>query len=144
MMRRVLVLPLLMAALVIGAGAPEVATSASPQIPSNTALPVVSGTAQQGQTLSGTAGSWSSNQAPTFAYQWQRCDSGGGSCIDVGGATGQSYVLTATDVGSTMRFAVTATNKFGSATATSAPTTLVLPPPAVPPAWTAAPVISGT
>ena len=45
-------------------------------VPLNTALPTVSGTAQVGQTLSGTVGSWSG--ASSFAQQWQRCS--GASC----------------------------------------------------------------
>ena len=49
--------------------------------------------------------------------QWQRCDSGGGNCADVPGATGSQYVLTATDVGHTIRLLERATNDFGSATA---------------------------
>ncbi len=89
--------------------------SPPPPPPSNTATPVVSGTTQQGQTLSTTNGAWNNN--PTaYTYQWQRCS---GSCSDISGATSQSYVLQAADVGQTIDVVVTATNAGGSASATS-------------------------
>jgi Polysaccharide lyase len=102
--------------------APTPAPSATS--PSNTSLPVISGTAQQGQQLAASAGSWSGTPT-TYTYNWQRCDSGGLSCASVSGATGTSYVLGSADVGSTMRVSVTASNSVGSATASSAATTVV-------------------
>jgi hypothetical protein len=93
--------------------------------PSDDSLPTVSGVAQQGQTLTGSAGSWSGTSPLSYAYQWQRCGSGGGSCAPISGATGTSYVLGSTDVGSTTRLAVTATNSAGSATASSDATAVV-------------------
>src|SRR5262249_40318206 len=44
--------------------------------PTNMGLPVLSGTAVQGQTLSVSNGSWTGSPT-SFAYQWQDCDSGG-------------------------------------------------------------------
>ncbi len=55
---------------------PDLPGSSSPSVPLNTALPTVSGTAQVGQTLTGTVGTWSG--ASSFAQQWQRCS--GASC----------------------------------------------------------------
>src|SRR5581483_2485603 len=93
-------------------------------IPSNTALPTISGTTAQGRTLTATNGTWANN--PTgFAYQWQRCDSSGANCTNISGATGQTYVLQAADVGGTVVVVVTASNPGGSGNATSAPTTLI-------------------
>src|SRR5207249_11513081 len=63
------------------------ATSA-PTPPSATSLPTISGTAQQGQTLSASTGSWSGTTPLSYAYQWQRCNSSGGSCTPVAGAAG--------------------------------------------------------
>ena len=109
--------------------------------PSNTSPPTVSGTPQDGQTLSANAGSWSGDQPIGFAYQWRRCDSGGGSCADINGAGGQSYALTSADVGSTIRVAVTGSNSAGSSSASSAASAVVT---GVPPANTSPPSVSGT
>jgi hypothetical protein len=95
-----------------------------PSAPVNTGLPTSSGTAVQGQTLTAQPGAWSNN--PTnYAYQWRRCDATGSACTDIASATSASYVLTAADVGSTLRVAVTATNGGGSSSATSAQTAVV-------------------
>jgi hypothetical protein len=98
--------------------------AAPPAAPVNTALPTASGTAVQGQTLAAQPGAWSNNPA-SYVYQWRRCDATGASCTDIAAATSTSYVLTATDIGSTLRVAVTATNGGGSATAVSAQTAVV-------------------
>src|SRR5439155_24809288 len=45
-------------------------------VPYITSLPTISGTAQQGQTLTATTGSWASSPA-SFAFQWRRCDASG-------------------------------------------------------------------
>jgi Concanavalin A-like lectin/glucanases superfamily len=92
--------------------------------PSNTALPTIAGEAQQGQLLSASAGSWSGTQPISYAYQWQRCDTSGANCANVGPAT-STYTLTDADVGSTIVVAVTASNSAGSATAPSAATMVV-------------------
>jgi hypothetical protein len=86
--------------------------------------PAISGTPQQGQTLTATSGSWTAPDA-TFAYQWQRCDSAGANCVDVPGATASAYAVTAADAGMTLHVVVTATNRFGSAPATSGLTAVV-------------------
>jgi Hypothetical glycosyl hydrolase family 15 len=102
---------------------PPPPTTALP--PSNTSLPTISGTAQQGQTMTSGTGSWSGTTPMTYSYQWQRCDSGGGSCAPVAGATSSTDLLGSADVGSTMRVSVTASNSVGSATASSAATAVV-------------------
>jgi len=99
--------------------------------PSATAAPAISGTATQGQTLTASNGSWSGS--PTSVTDaWEDCDASGGTCAQIAGATGPSDVLTAGDVGHTVRVVVTATNAGGSATATSAPTAAVAAPPPAP------------
>jgi Concanavalin A-like lectin/glucanases superfamily len=92
--------------------------------PSNTAPPAIAGEAQQGQALSASPGSWSGTQPISFAYQWQRCDTSGANCTNIGSA-GSTYVLTSSDVGSTIVVAVTASNSAGSGTAVSAATPVV-------------------
>jgi hypothetical protein len=86
--------------------------------------PTITGTAQQGQTLTATPGTWTAPDA-TFGYQWQRCDAAGANCVDVPGATTSTYAVTAADAGTTLRVVVTATNRFGSAPGTSAQTAVV-------------------
>jgi hypothetical protein len=86
--------------------------------------PTVTGTAQLDQTLTATAGAWTAGDA-TFGYQWQRCDAAGANCVDLPGATTQTYTVTAADVGTTLRVAVTATNRFGSASGASVQTAVV-------------------
>ncbi len=109
--------------------------------PLNTSPPSISGTAQVGQSLTTSDGSWS-NSPTSYAYQWQRCDSNGASCNDIPGATDKTYGLVPADEGRTLRVTVTATNAGGSATSTSAVTAIVVYPPSAP-ANTAAPTISG-
>jgi hypothetical protein len=120
----------------VGGGSGGSATAA----PANTSPPVISVTAQDGQTLSASTGAWSGSPT-TYAYQWQRCDSSGTGCATVSGATASSYPLWSADVGSTLRVTVTASNAGGSATAQSAPSAIVA---AVPPQSTAPPDVSGT
>jgi hypothetical protein len=111
--------------------------------PVNTALPVISGTALQGQTLSTTNGSWT--QSPTsYAYQWRRCDLAGSNCVDISSATSGTYVLQSGDVGSTVRVVVTAGNSYGSASATSAQYPASGTVQSAVPANMVLPVISGT
>jgi hypothetical protein len=97
-----------------------------PSPPVNTGLPVVSGSAQSGQSLSVSSGSWSGSTPMSFGYQWRRCDASGGACVDLVGATSASYAVVAGDVGSTLRAVVTASNGGGSASATSAQTAVVV------------------
>jgi hypothetical protein len=102
--------------------------------PSNTAEPTISGTAEQGRTLTASRGSWSSVAPISYAYQWVRCgaDGGqpdGGNCAIVSGATNRDHRLGTADVGFRMRVRVTATNSDGSRTAASNPTAVVVGPP---------------
>jgi hypothetical protein len=93
--------------------------------PVNTAPPTVSGTAQTGQTLSASTGSWS--ESPTaYAYQWQHCDSSGANCSPISGATTHVYAVGSPDVGSTLRVAVTASNSAGSSAPASSSQTAVV------------------
>jgi hypothetical protein len=118
-------------------------TPASVAAPANTALPSISGTAQQAQTLTASAGSWSGSPT-SYAYQWRRCDTAGAACTAIAGATGASYAAAAGDVGSTLRVSVTATNAGGSTAATSAATALVAAAVATaPPANVTLPAIAG-
>ncbi len=116
--------------------------------PANTTVPAISGTAAVGQTLTATQGTWTGTQPITYSHSWQRCTSPSnpGSCTAIPGATASAYTITSADEDSYLRVQVTATNAYGSATATSAATAQVDdPPPAgTAPANTTVPAISGT
>ena len=106
--------------------------------PVNTAAPTLSGTAQVGQTLTALTGTWTGYPTPTLSLQWSLCDAGGGNCQSIAGATSSTHTLASTDQEGTIRVGVTAANPVGSASATSAPTSMVEPTPLpVAPALTA-------
>ena len=94
--------------------------------PVSTAPPTISGTAQQGKTLTTTNGSWQGDQPQTYTYQWRRCDAAGGACANIANATGQSYLAQAADIGHTLRVIVTGHNALGESSATSAPSAVVV------------------
>jgi hypothetical protein len=86
--------------------------------PSNSVRPAVSGSAVIGGSLTVSNGTWS--PTPTsFSRQWQRCDSDGSNCINISGATGQSYGVRADDVGHRLRALVTARTSAGQTTVAS-------------------------
>jgi len=96
--------------------------------PADIVPPSIAGTAQIGQVLTGSVGTWSG--APTsFAYQWKRCPASGGSCVSIANATGRAYTLTPDDLDSTLALVVTATGPGGATSATSPATVAVEPAP---------------
>src|SRR5438876_6833076 len=132
----------LIVAIAVIAGTGLLASSALGAAPSNTAPPAISGTPTVGQMLTASDGTWS-NSPTSFAYQWLRCNTSGGSCVNVSNGTVKTYTLVGADAGHTIRVAVTAKNADGSATARSAPTAVVAAA-GNPPRNTARPTISGT
>lgn len=95
--------------------------------PSNSVRPSVSGTAQVGETLTVSNGSWST--APSsFTRQWQRCDSDGTSCLNISGATGQTYGIRTGDIGHRLRALVTAHTSNGQTTVASSLSAVVASP----------------
>ena len=117
-MKRLLGLGLLVAGAVVGSA------SAAGSPPSNTSLPYISGTAKDGQLLTGHNGSWTGSPT-SFAYVWQRCDSLGGGCTPIAGAISKQYTASSAVVGHRLRVAVTASNADGSGSATSRATGVV-------------------
>jgi hypothetical protein len=115
--------------------------------PMPTSPPTISGSTSVGSTLTATSniGTWTGSPAPTFAYQWQRCDASGTNCTAIAGATGLVYTTTAADVGSAIEFVVTGTSSSGSASSTSAATAAItaVRPSGARPKNTSAPRISG-
>src|SRR6266566_1432667 len=106
--------------------APRLSIETVATTPSDQALPVISGTAQESQHLSAAAGTWSGTPPISYAYQWQRCDAAGDGCVDLPSATGTTYTPTAADVGDTLRVFVTASNGAGSSSTDSQPTPIVV------------------
>ena len=102
-----------------------VQASSNTGTPNDTAPPTIAGAVQEGQTLTANRGSWTGGQPQTYTYQWLRCDRTGGSCGNIGGATGSTYVVRSDDVGGTLRVRVSARNSRGSRSSTSVPTGVV-------------------
>jgi hypothetical protein len=114
-----------LAVMIVASGvAGSVATARSAAAPQNTAIPQISGTAKEGETLTASNGTWS-NTPTSYAYQWRRCASDGTACGDITGATKQTYPVLAADIGHTLRVVVTASNADGKASATSGGTDVV-------------------
>jgi hypothetical protein len=124
MTRRLNLLALLAAGAVTVLAIAGLSNAASNAAPANTAEPKISGTAQVGQTLNASNGTWS-NSPTSFAYQWRRCNAQGAGCANIGGADSQSYLVRNADEGDTIRVRVTAKNADGSASATSNATDVV-------------------
>ncbi len=99
--------------------------------PKDISAPEILGTAQVGQVLGSSVGTWTG--APTkFAYRWRRCNAAGGSCVAIANATQASYTLTPDDIGSTISLLVTATGAGGAASASAAEIGPVAPAPLPP------------
>jgi hypothetical protein len=117
--------------------------------PTEIASPTISGVAIVGRTLQGNPGTWSGTQPIGYQYQWLRCkadagdDSSTASCTSISGATTFSYIVTQQDLGLRIRFRVSASNKQGKSTGTSAATSVVTTEGGKP-ANSSAPTISGT
>jgi len=100
-----------------------------PMAPSNQSPPVVTGNPVVGQSLAVQPGTWTGYPAPTFQYQWQRCQNG--VCTDISSANGAGYTITSDDLNYTLRAVVIATNASGGSTAASAETAVVSEAPPV-------------
>jgi subtilisin family serine protease len=102
--------------------------------PVNTVRPAITGTVQRAATLTASQGTWTGN-GNTYAYRWQR------DGTNIPDATGDTYTLTADDVGTAIRVVVTASNPDGVEAAASTPTATV---PSAPPVNTVRPAVTGT
>ena len=72
---------------------PTAVITAAADLPTNTSPPTVSGTPQEGKTLSGKRGKWDGKPSDYNDY-WVRCDKNGASCSDINGANKTTYQLT--------------------------------------------------
>lgn len=85
-----------------------------------TVAPAITGTAQDGQTLTSDNGTFTGDATITYEYQWFR----GGTAIS--GATSSTYDVVTADVGFVISVRVTAINDAGTAFGFSAPTSTVI------------------
>jgi hypothetical protein len=92
----------------VGLGAFATAVS-----PADVSPPSITGTAEQGQTLSVTHGDWSGSPS-TYSERWLLCNATGGGCAAISGATGTTYALPASAVHATIRVQESAANGSGS------------------------------
>ena len=106
--------------------APPTATpNIIPVVPYNTIAPVVSGSANLGQTLSCTTGTWEGTLPITYTYQWRRRSADNvNSYVNIASATSNTYVIVDADAEylpseKILSCNVTATNAYGSNTARS-------------------------
>ena len=93
-------------------------------LPVNSVAPVVSGTAQSGQTLSSTTGTWV-GVVDSYSYQWQR--GAGASYSNISGATSSTYTVTSGDAGYLLRCQVRATNVAGTSDPANSNATALVP-----------------
>jgi hypothetical protein len=106
-----------------------------PSLPTNTAVPAISGSPAVGSKLSCSSGSWTGEPQmklsvgwpliSPFGYQWLR------DGVVIVGASSDAYVLQAGDVGHSFVCEVTATNEAGHASAKSSPFAVVNPVPVI-------------
>jgi hypothetical protein len=86
------------------------ATATSPSID---AAPSISGTTEQGQTLTATHGEWS-NSPSSYKDQWTLCSPSGAACTAIAGASASTYTISSTAVGKTIRVQEIASNASGA------------------------------
>jgi hypothetical protein len=85
--------------------------------PVNSVAPAITGTEEEGETLTCSSGTWSNS--PSYAYQWNRDGS------PIAGATANTRVLAAGDVEATLTCTVIATKAGTQTVATSAATGVI-------------------
>ena len=90
-------------------------------VPINTVIPAITGTAQEGQLLTCSTGTWS-NTPTGYAYQWLL------DGVEIVAATSNTYTPVTGDVGGVLTCEVTASNAVGdSDPALSNPTATIIP-----------------
>ncbi len=107
--------------------------------PVNQTAPTVSGTAQRGDTLTATAGTWA-GIGNAYSFQWER-SADGTAWTDIAGATTAAYTVVSADEGDQLRVVVSAVNPDGTAATPSAATVAAT---TAPPVATVAPTIAGS
>ena len=105
--------------------------------PANASAPSIEGRAQVASTLFCNPGSWTGTGPVSLTYRWMLA----GGAIE--GVTGPVYAPPADAAGATLACTVTATDRVGQSTATSAPVTVAVAPLAAEPATTLPQLVAG-
>jgi hypothetical protein len=106
---------------------PGWAQAAAP--PAIVEAPVIEGTPQVSQTLTARA-TWTGDPAPSVTWTWLQCSPDGRGCLSITGATSDSHVVTAAEIGSFLQVRLAVTNADGTVERDSAPTAVVTAAPA--------------
>jgi RHS repeat-associated protein len=84
----------------------------------NTVAPEVSGSSTTGIRMTVSEGAWTGSPV-LYGYQWEDCNSSGGECTGIDGATNANYTPTSKDEGHRLAVVVTATNGSGTVSVTA-------------------------
>lgn len=101
-------------------GAATISPPASATAPVNTVAPVITGTAQVGEELTTTNGTWTGTAPIAYTRQWLADGE------DIAGETALNYTPVEGDIGKVISVSVTATNSAGNQTAVSDETEAVI------------------
>lgn len=91
-----------------------------PTDPVNTVAPAITGTAQVGQTLTSTTGTWTGKPTPELTRQWKA------NGANIAGATGAAYALTEAELGKAITVTAIGRNTIGVVSVTSVATSVVI------------------
>lgn len=102
-------------------------------------LPSISGTPEEGETLTANTGTWSGTAPITYSYQWYR------DGVEIPLATANTYLLTGDDIGAMISVKVTANNGCSNngSSASSLPVGPIEVSPCVEPSFESQPTIDG-
>ena len=116
---------------------------ATPSPPGNVSPPTITGSVEQGRTLTVNEGSWT-NAPSNPHWQWMRCSPSGQECTSMSKATKQTLNITTKDVGHTLIVSESVENGFARSQAVNSAATVVVPiPPPEPPSTKSPPTITG-
>jgi RHS repeat-associated protein len=96
-------------------------------VPANTAVPTITGTATVGSALTASTGSWS-NSPLSYAYQWENCNNAGAECTAIIGAVNSTYTVLPSSSEHKIVVQVTASNAAGTGVASSSASAYVVRP----------------
>jgi GH25 family lysozyme M1 (1,4-beta-N-acetylmuramidase) len=118
----------------------------SQDTPTNSDPPSIVGIPEAGKLLSAVPGDWDGGKPLAFTFQWRQCDAAGANCVDIAGATHETYRPTASDVGHSIKVLVMAATSTTTRTAKAPATVAVSPagtPPSARPTNVGAPAVHG-